>query len=128
MAVIQTMVAGVQTEREVATKWEGQFLIVHRPMIYRDEIQESRADKFWQITHKKSGMAAGGRGIDAKLRDVIALAKLWDKSFRNVTPKRAPNWRLREQWKAAIRDLENQGTIKAPVNITWKKSNGMPTA
>ena len=58
MATIQTMVAGVRVSREIATKWEGEFLFVHRPMKYNEKTEtaeESRADKFWQITHKKSG-------------------------------------------------------------------------
>jgi hypothetical protein len=70
-------------------------------------------------------MAVGGGGICAKLVDVIALAKAWDDSFENVTAQNAKNWRLKDQWKAAIRVLENAGTVTPPVNTTWRK-NGMP--
>jgi hypothetical protein len=125
MAVIQVMAAGIQCRRTIEAKWEGEHLLVHRPMTYNKEtetLEISRAKKFWQITHRKSGMAAGGGGINARLADVIALARLWDGSFKNVTPRNSQNWRLGEQWKIAIRVLENTGTVKPPVNTTWRKN------
>ncbi|MEL0151699.1 MAG: hypothetical protein VW779_00650 [Halieaceae bacterium] len=70
MITVQTASTG---DRQVPTKWAGQWLAVHRP-IRRDGL--SKAPALWTVTLQQLGLSIGE--IAAPLSAVVALAKAWD--------------------------------------------------
>lgn len=110
----------VQTKRgpfEVPTVWRGAHLAVHR-IIKRDSDSDaltlSTAPARWTITHLSTGLSACGTFNGAKQR-AVALAKLWDGAFAEITASgTAKGWRWSQAW---ARDLQiaQYETFAAPL-------------
>lgn len=98
----------VQTRRgpfEVPTVWCGTHLAVHRP-VRRDDsdaLTLSTAPARWTITHHPTGLSASAT-FEGAQRRAVALAKLWDGAFAEVTAAgNAKGWRWSQAW---ARDLQ----------------------
>jgi hypothetical protein len=104
--------------RTVPVIWAGQHLAVHRPLSSKEPDGLSKLPRYWSVTHKATGYLAGP-SLDAAQRDVLALAKLWDKAFAAVTAAGdAKSWRWRERWSDDLRRVGNGKPPTGPREIT----------
>lgn len=108
-AITMSATITIQTRRgpfEVPTVWCGTHLAVHR-VVKRDSDTDaltlSTAPARWAITHTATGLSASATFAGAKRR-AVALAKLWDDAFADITASgTAKGWRWAQAW---ARDLQ----------------------
>lgn len=104
--------------RTVPAVWVGQHLAVHRPLDSKEPSGLSKLPRWWVITHTATGYSASG-GIDAAQRDVVDLARLWDRAFASVTAAGdAKGWKWRNRWADDIRRLVNGRPVMGPRGLT----------
>lgn len=102
----------------VPAVWVGQHLAVHRPIDSKQPDNLSRLPRWWRISHISTGYAAGP-GIDAAQRDVIALAKLWDRAFAVITAAGdATGWKWRERWADDLSRIIHGKPLIGPRDLT----------
>lgn len=103
--------------RAVPAVWQGQFLAVHRPLSSSTPGGLSDAPRHWSISHHHIGLGAAV-GIDVAQRDAIALARLWDSAFAEITAEGARQWPLAQRWVDDVRRAEAGRAIIGPRELT----------
>jgi hypothetical protein len=82
--------------RTVPVVWRGANLAVHRPPTEKGGL--NTAPRLWAISHAELGLAACARFEGPKAK-AVALAKLWDAAFAEITASGdARHWRFRKTW------------------------------
>lgn len=103
--------------RAVPAVWLGQFLAVHRPISSKYPDGLSREPRHWSISHHGIGLGAAV-GIDIAQRDAIALARLWDSAFSEITAEGARQWPLAKRWVDDVRRAQSGRPIIGPRELT----------
>jgi hypothetical protein len=102
----------------VPAAWIGHHLAVHRPIDSKQPDNLSKLPRWWRISHISTGYAAGP-GIDAAQRDVIALAKLWDRAFASITAAGdATGWKWRDRWADDLSRIIHGKPLIGPRDLT----------
>lgn len=103
--------------RAVPAVWLGQFLAVHRPISSKNPDGLSKEPRHWSISHHVIGLGAAV-GIDVTQRDAIALAKLWDAAFSEITAEGARNWPLASRWVDDVKRAQSGRPVIGPRELT----------
>lgn len=103
--------------RTVPAVWLGKFLAVHRPLSSKAPDGLSREPRHWSITHHRIGLGAAV-GIDVAQRDAIALARLWDCAFAEITAEGARSWPLAGRWVDDVKRAQSGRPIIGPRDLT----------
>lgn len=103
--------------RTVPAVWLGQFLAVHRPLSSKSPGGLSREPRHWSISHHGIGLGAAV-GIDVTQRDAIALARLWDAAFAEITAEGARQWPLASRWVDDVKRAQSGRPIIGPRELT----------
>lgn len=103
--------------RAVPTVWRGQFLAVHRPLSNKNPDGLSREPRHWTISHHGIGLGAAV-GIDVSQRDAIALARLWDAAFSEITAEGARQWPLAKRWVDDVRRAQAGRPVIGPRELS----------
>lgn len=103
--------------RTVPAVWLGQFLAVHRPLSNKNPDGLSNLPRHWSISHHGIGLGAAV-GIGIAQRDAIALARLWDSAFSEITAEGAREWPLAKRWVDDVRRAEAGRPIIGPRELT----------
>jgi hypothetical protein len=102
----------------VPAVWVGAHLAVHRPLDSKNPDGLSKLPRWWRISHVSTGYAAGP-SIDAAQRDVIDLARLWDRAFSTVTAAGdAKSWKWRDRWADDISRIIHGKPLMGPRDLT----------
>lgn len=102
---------------DVPAVWRGAHLAVHRP-VRRDDttgaLTLNTAPARWTITHLSTGLSASGTFNGAKQR-AVALAKLWDGAFADITASgTAKGWQWAQAWARDLQIAQHE-TYSAPL-------------
>lgn len=103
--------------RTVPAVWLGQFLAVHRPLSNKNPDGLSNLPRHWSISHHGIGLGAAV-GIDIAQRNAIALARVWDAAFAEITAEGARQWPLAKRWVDDVRRAQAGRPIIGPRELT----------
>lgn len=103
--------------RAVPAVWQGQHLAVHRPLSNSTPGGLSREPRHWSISHHGIGLGAAV-GIGVTQRDAIALARLWDAAFAEITAEGARNWPWAKRWVEDVRRAEAGRPVIGPRELS----------
>lgn len=103
--------------RTVPAVWLGRFLAVHRPLSNSTPGGLSREPRHWSISHHGIGLGAAV-GIDIAQRNAIALARVWDAAFAEITAEGARQWPLAKRWVDDVRRAQTGRPIIGPRELT----------
>ena len=81
--------------KEVPTKWKGEALAVHRPVVYGELSKEKR---YWTITHIETGNSVAT--LNAPIDFVRKLSAAWDNAFSSIHKQEdIKDWPYTQEWR-----------------------------
>lgn len=103
--------------RTVPAVWLGRFLAVHRPLSNKYPDGLSNLPRHWSISHYGIGLGAA-IGINVAQRDAIALARLWDAAFAEITAEGARQWPWASRWIDDVKRAQAGRPIIGPRELS----------
>ena len=81
--------------KEVPTKWKGNALAVHRPVV---DGELSNEKCYWTITHIETGISAAT--LNAPINFVRELSVAWDNAFSSIHKQEdVKDWPYTQEWR-----------------------------
>jgi hypothetical protein len=104
--------------RDIPAVWCGAHLAVHCPVRADEPGGVSREGCLWRVSHLATGYGASRELRLPKYR-AVALAKLWDVSFADITEAgHAKGWPWGERWADDLRRAEAGRDLIGPRELT----------